>query len=149
MIDDYWERTVFAAPPLAGLDRFDDSTAFDWIGLHFSTTGSKVDWSTVREGHSHWNFSDASELAASVVREVRRLATDESIVEHAGDGVSAYGVRFRGVDVPAVVAALLEIPEHHYFLATDRSWVVAVSFEGDLDIVDQHRLTQEGRSQPR
>jgi hypothetical protein len=38
---------------------------------------------------------------------------------------------------PSVVTELLEIPEHHYFLAEDRSWIVVVTTEGDLDIVDQ------------
>ncbi|GAB2613747.1 hypothetical protein GCM10027269_82780 [Kribbella endophytica] len=38
---------------------------------------------------------------------------------------------------PVVTAALLEIPEHHYFVAEDRGWVVVVSTEGDLDVVDR------------
>jgi hypothetical protein len=36
-----------------------------------------------------------------------------------------------------VIAALLAIPEHHYFVAEDRRWVVVVSLEGDLDVVDR------------
>jgi hypothetical protein len=32
---------------------------------------------------------------------------------------------------------LLEIPEHHYFVAGDRSWIVVVATEGDLDILDE------------
>lgn len=29
---------------------------------------------------------------------------------------------------------LLEIPEHHYFVAVDRSWFGCFSFEGDVDL---------------
>jgi hypothetical protein len=33
--------------------------------------------------------------------------------------------------------ALLEIPEHHYFVAKDRSWIVVVTTEGNVDVVDR------------
>ncbi|MFI5855298.1 hypothetical protein [Streptomyces parvulus] len=58
-----------------------------------------------------------------------------SAVEHEGNG-SPYGVRFTESEAFPVTVALLEVPEHHYFLAEDRAWIVAFSFEGDLDVVD-------------
>jgi hypothetical protein len=71
-----------------------------------------------------------------VSAEVCRRVRPGSIVEHVGDGLSPYGVGFGADNAASVVAALLEIPEHHYFLAGDRSWIVVVTFEGDLDTVD-------------
>jgi hypothetical protein len=46
-------------------------------------------------------------------------------------------VTFDAVAAEEIVAALLEVPEHHYFVAGDRSWLVVVSFEGDVDVVDR------------
>jgi hypothetical protein len=54
-----------------------------------------------------------------------------------GDGLSPYGVFLAGDAVPEITALLLEIPEHHYFVAGDRSWIVVVATEGDLDILDE------------
>lgn len=65
------------------------------------------------------------------------------VVEHAGDELSPYRVCFTDVNAPAIVAALLEIPEHHYFVAEDGSWIAVVTVEGDLDVVD--RLMASGR----
>jgi hypothetical protein len=71
------------------------------------------------------------------ITEIRRRVNADSAVDHVGDGLSPFGVRFAGVDAGSVAGALLEIPEHHYFVAADRSWLVVVTTEGDLDIVDR------------
>ncbi|XVV10799.1 hypothetical protein ACQP2X_39050 [Actinoplanes sp. CA-131856] len=52
-----------------------------------------------------------------------------SDAEHAGDGLSSFTVRFGGANSSTVVGALLEMPEHHYFVAADRSWLVVVTTE--------------------
>lgn len=61
------------------------------------------------------------------------------MIEHVGDALSRSGVRFTATSAAGVIAALLEIPENHYFLADNRGWVVVASFEGDLDVVDCRR----------
>ena len=139
---DYWQHHVYAAPPLAHLDRIDASSMFEWLELHFPVESSKIAWSRVPSCHAHWKISDPSELAAATTREISRRAREASTIVHVGDSISPYGVRFSEATVSAVVAALLEIPEHHYFVAFDRSWLVAVSFEGDLDVVDPVRFSQ-------
>jgi hypothetical protein len=137
MTDNYWEQTVYAAPPLARLAHSDMSLTFAWLRIHFPMAGSKIDWSRVRGHHVHRRFSDDAELAAVAGREVSQRVNDGSIVEHVGDALSPYGICFSGDDAPSIVAALLEIPEHHYFLAKDRSWVMVATSEGDLDVADQ------------
>lgn len=133
----YWEETVYSVPPLDGLERRDMSAIFDWLGLHFPACGSKIDWGRVQSRHTHWNITDDPRPAVTASAEVCRRIRPGSVVEHVGDGLSPYGVCFSGDNAPAVVAALLEIPEHHYFLAEDRSWIVVVTMEGDLDVVDR------------
>ncbi|MFJ6213450.1 hypothetical protein ACIQGZ_08985 [Streptomyces sp. NPDC092296] len=81
-------------------------------------------------------------------KEVSLRTLADSVVEHVGDGLSPYGVHFTNASCASIVAELLEIPEHHYFLAVDRSWIVAVSTEGDLDIIDQLRFENDQLRDP-
>lgn len=136
MTGSYWEEIVCARPPLAGLDRCDMLKVFDWIRAHFPVIGSKIDWRRAQCRHVHQRITDDVQLAEVASREVCLRLRPGLEVEHAGDSLSPYGIRFARENAPAIVAALLELPEHHYFLAEDRSWVAVVSTEGDLDIVD-------------
>lgn len=137
MSGDYWEEEVFSVPPLASLERTSASEVFDWLGLQFPFAGGKIDWSRVDGLHRHWRIEDEQLLAMSASREIRVRTRPGSVVDHVGDGVSPYGVRFSENEAASVTAALLEVPEHHYFLGEDRAWIVAVSFEGDLDVLDR------------
>lgn len=137
MSGDYWEEEVFSVPPLAALRKTSASDVFDWLELHFPFAGGKIDWRRVDGRHEHWRIEDEQLLAASASREICARIRPGSAVEHVGDGLSLYGVRFTGDEAVSVTAALLEVPEHHYFLAEDRAWIVVVSFEGDLDVLDR------------
>lgn len=140
MTGDYWQGEVYGALPLSGLERCDESAVFDWLSLHLLAAGSKIDWRRVPGRHRHWTITNDVQLVAMASREVRMRLLPDSVVEHVGDGLSPYGVRLTGAVAPSVLGALLEIPEHHYFLAEDRSWLVVVTTEGDLDVVDDLRL---------
>lgn len=133
----FWQTEVYGVAPLADLDRTDTDEAFRWLESALPTSGSKFDWSSVPGAHSHRHVDDDVVLAREAVREILRLTVSLPGVEHVGDSLSPWGVRFTGDDVPAIVTALLEVPEHHYFLGADRTWLVVVSFEGDLDVVEQ------------
>ncbi|MFJ4964329.1 hypothetical protein ACIP6P_18065 [Streptomyces sp. NPDC088729] len=137
MSGDYWEDEVFSTPPLDSLRKTSASDVFDWMELNFPFVGGKIDWRRVGEGHKHWRFDNEYLLAASASREICARIKPGSVVEHVGDGLSPYGVLFTGSEAASITAALLEVPEHHYFLAEDRAWIVVVSFEGDLDILDR------------
>lgn len=126
-------------PPLDELERRDESAIFGWISRHFPADGTKIAWERVEGRHAHWRIADDQRPAAKAAEEVRRRLRPGSLVEHVGDSLSPYGVRFTDENALAVVAALLEIPEHHYFLAEDRSWIVVVTIEGDLDALDRPR----------
>ncbi|MGW2304467.1 hypothetical protein [Streptomyces sp. NPDC001809] len=134
MSGDYWEEEVFSVPPLAALRKTNASDVFDWLDLHFSFVGGKIDWRHAGGRHSHRRIDDEQLLATSASREICARIQAGSAVEHVGDGLSPYGVRFTECEAASVTAALLEVPEHHYFLAEDRAWIVVVSFEGDLDV---------------
>ncbi|WP_325605819.1 hypothetical protein [Nocardioides sp.] len=137
MSGDFWETEVYGAAPLAGLERIEMEDVFGWLGRTLPVSGSKVDWSLVRGEHSHRHFVDGVEFADEAAREILRRMEAGSSVEHVGDSLSPFGIRFAGAQAGAIVTALLEVPEHHYFLDEGRAWLVVVSSEGDLDIVDQ------------
>ncbi len=137
MTESYWEKYVFAEAPLTSLERRNSSVVFEWLHEHLPVGQSKVNWENVQGRHAHWRIEDDAQLGAMAVREVCKRIQRGSTVEHVGDGLSPFGVRFGEVDAPAVVSALLEIPEHHYFVADDRSWLVVVTTEGDLDVLDR------------
>ncbi|WP_182378676.1 hypothetical protein [Nocardioides sp. WS12] len=144
MSENFWETEVYGTAPLADLERIDMDHVFDWLGTSLPVLGSKVDWSSVRGMHSHSHFVDEVELADEAAREIGRRVAAGAGVDHVGDGLSPYGVRLSSENVGAIVKALLEVPEHHYFLDQDRAWLVVVSSEGDLDILDQ--LSSDGGS---
>jgi hypothetical protein len=137
MSEDYWETEVYGAAPLASLERVDMSEIFKWLATHLPISGSKINWDVVQGEHSHRHFVDAAELAQAVTRAVVRRINAGACVEHAGDGLSPFGTRFTAENANLVVRELLEIPEHHYFVDERRSWLVVVSSEGDLDILDR------------
>lgn len=136
MSGDYWESEVYAAEPLVGLERRDMAAVFDWIERSLPISGARIDWSMVRGEHSHRQIVVDVQLVEVAATEVCRRIGVTSGVEHVGDSLSPYGLRFTDDNASAIVTALLEIPEHHYFLDEGRSWLVVISSEGDLDIVD-------------
>lgn len=137
MPGDYWQDEVFSVPPLAALEKTSASEVFDWMQLHLPFAGGRIDWGRARGNHRHRTIGDEQVLTAATAAEISARTEPGIAVEHVGDALSPYGVRFCGVGVGAITAALLEVPEHHYFLAEDRAWIVAVSFEGELDILDR------------
>jgi hypothetical protein len=136
MMSSYWEEAAYGEPPLADLERLDATHVFGWLQERFAVRGSKIDWSLALGKHSHWKINDDEQMVELVGREIGLRLQSGAVVEHVGDGLSPFGVRFGGTDAPGVVGALLEIPEHHYFVAEDRSWIVVTTTEGDLDVLE-------------
>ena len=128
----YW-ATVYAEPPLDRLERLTGDTVFDWLKREMPSAGSKIDWPRLTDSHRHWFASSREDLSAVLDEFLAALpALDQ--VDHGGDSLSPFEVRIKGEDMATVSAALLSIPEHHYFVAADRSWIAAFTIEGDVDL---------------
>ena len=119
-------------PPLNAAERIDGRDAEAWINQHLSFIGTAVDWSRVRGTHQHWSASDDD--LSGVVDEFLAAAPGLGDVVHVGDSLSPYSVRIAHQQLRPVLVALLEIPEHHYLVACDRSWCGVFRMEGDVDI---------------
>jgi hypothetical protein len=136
LTDNYWASVVYVEPPLDQLERCDERALVEWVSRTFPFRGSKIDWERAPGRHLTWTIADGAELMSRTAQEVHRRIPPGSAVEHVGDALSPWAARFGGPDVAPVVEALLEIPEHHYFVDIGRAWLVVVSTEGDLDVVD-------------
>ena len=122
---------VYASEPLSSLEHCDDSDVAGWITASLPFRGSKVDWARVPGEHQHW---PGAELSTVLPLLESHLANGAGAI-HIGDNLSPCGVRIGASDL-AAVPALLAIPEHHYLVADDRSWVLVITFEGDVDLVE-------------
>lgn len=133
---DFWKTEVYGVGPLDDLERVETERVFGWLETSLPISGSRVDWPSVQGEHLHRRFADNVQLADEAAREILRRINPDRGVEHVGDGLSPFGIRFGGENASAVVAAVLEVPEHHYFIDVGRAWLVVVSIEGDLDTLD-------------
>lgn len=134
--DDYWVVTSYTASPLRELLRTDEAAVFAWLSSNLPVVGTKIDWDKVGETHEHWHLDDEAALQALAREEVCSRVQRCGPAVHAGDGLSPTGVHVPHENCANVIAALLAIPEHHYFLASDHTWLVVVTTEGDLDTLD-------------
>ena len=125
--------SVYAEPPLNALERLADDAVFDWIKREVPSSGSKIDWPRVTDRHRHW-FASSTEQLSTVLEEFLAALPALDEIDHGGDSLSPFDVRIQGEQLATVMAALLSIPEHHYFLAADRTWIGAFTMEGDVDL---------------
>lgn len=49
-----------------------------------------------------------------------------------GDEITQAAITGKMEDLEEALPALLEVPQHHYFLSKDLSWCLYYSFEGDM-----------------
>lgn len=59
---------------------------------------------------------------------------------YCGDGATQYAYRIRR-GIEAFVTVIASIPQHHYFMAVDNSFVVFFAFENCMVFVDIDRVT--------
>ncbi|MEK7425555.1 MAG: hypothetical protein AAB131_17140 [Actinomycetota bacterium] len=124
----------YEAPPLNGLERVEGRETEDWLNHHLPFVGSAVEWSRVRGDHRHWFAAANDDMTAVVVDFLAAVAGFASGVVHVGDSLSPVSVRIAPGQLGDVLDALLEIPEHHYFVAEDRTWCGVFRMEGDVDL---------------
>lgn len=97
--------------------------------------GSKIDWPRVSGSHQHWFKASAkADIGSVLLDEVLAALPALDHVDHVGDSLSPFEVRIEGGQMTDAIRALISIPEHHYFVATDRSWVAVFALEGDIDL---------------
>jgi hypothetical protein len=128
----YW-TAVYEEPPLDRLERLAGDPVFDWLNREMPHRGSKIDWTCLGNSSRHWFARSAAERSVAVDEFLAALPAGGH-VDHGGDSASPFEIRIVRSELASVIAALLSIPEHHYFVAADRSWIAAFTTEGDVDL---------------
>jgi hypothetical protein len=129
----YWAKE-YTQPPLKSLERVDGGDVEKWVNQNLAFIGTDVDWDRVSGSYRHWLPTSADEAALVVVEFLAALPGVADVV-HVGDSLSPYAVRIPREDLDQLLAALLAIPEHHYFVADDRSWCGVFRVTGHVDLV--------------
>jgi hypothetical protein len=132
MITNYWEQ-FYDVDPLNRCERIEAEPIFDWLNRSVPFDGSKVAWDRLyAENHQSW-ISDSEHFPEELLVAFCASIPAGSRVVHVGDNLSEFGIVFRSDEAFLILSCLLEIPEHHYFVAQDRSWLGAITFEGEAD----------------
>lgn len=131
----YWTSIYDEDDRLRGLDRLEPGDVFEWLNAHLPAIGTAVDWDRVPGEHTHWFAASESEQAEIVGEFLAAVPLGDLAVLHEGDSSSPFPVRIEPGNLPSALAALLEIPEHHYFVDEQHRWVGVFRTEGDVDLV--------------
>ncbi len=131
----YWSSIYDDDDRLRVLERLEPGVVFDWLNAHLPAVGTAVDWQNVSGDHRHWFAASDSERTEIVEEFLSALPSGDQAVLHEGDSSSPFPVRIERDSLPSVLAALLEIPEHHYLVDEERRWVGVFRSEGDVDLV--------------
>lgn len=128
----YWTE-VYEQSPLRDLERVDSRPVERWINEHLPFVGTAVDWTRVGGSQRHWFAASDDDRPGVVIELLAELPASDGVV-HVGDSLSPYAVRIVNEQLADALAALLEIPEHHYLVADDRTWCAVFRAEGDVDL---------------
>ena len=126
--------SAYDEAPLNRLERVDSTDIENWISQEFPFVGTAIDWSQVPGVRRRWFARSEVELEALVPEFLDALPKCSDIA-HVGDNLSPCSTRVPIERLGEFLPALLEIPEHHYFVPDDRSWIAVVRFEGEVDLV--------------
>ena len=131
----YWTSIYDEDDRISDLERLEPGVVFDWLNVHLPAVGASIDWAHVTGDHTHW-FAD-SEASYKAIRTefLGAVSLNAGAVLHEGDSLSPFPVRTEPGELASVIEALLEIPEHHYFVDDQRRWVGVFRTEGHVDLV--------------
>lgn len=130
-------RIALAGPVKTGLIEIIPQS--DGIAARISTvfpfSGSKIDWRATRGHLSALEPSRGRELVAFsdfFDRRSKELGR-ESVAYYLNDSQIDCSLRASLWTFSRHLHPIIEVPGHHYFLADDLSWCMALSMEGDMD----------------
>jgi fido (protein-threonine AMPylation protein) len=131
----YWTSIYDEDDRLRDLERLEPGVVFAWLNANLSAIGTAVDWDRVSGEHTHWFAASDSEQADIVGEFLAAVPLGDQAVLHEGDSSSPFPVSIERGNLPSALAALLEIPEHHYLVDEQHGWVGVFRTEGDVDLV--------------
>lgn len=131
---DYWASIYASDERLRHLDRLEAGAVFAWLDENLPAAGTAVDWARVIGEHTHWKIEADVGPGRTVSEFLAALPEDDGAVLHDRDSLSPFPVRIKPEELASSLAALLEIPEHHYFLDEQHRWVGVFRAEREVDL---------------
>ncbi|MGJ5176510.1 hypothetical protein ACQR16_31080 [Bradyrhizobium oligotrophicum] len=112
----------------------DSGVVFGEISKRFPVNGSKIDWTRVA-GAIEQCESDPLLQHDQFVRffdSVRSSFSLDGPAIYVGDGATSFGLFGSLESFRKVLPAILDIPQHHYFVGPGYSWCLSLTMEGDM-----------------
>lgn len=125
----------YEADRLRRLGRLPPGAVFEWLNSALPVVGTAIDWTNVDGTHRHWFATSEVDVARVVAEVLASLPAPSEQVLHEGDSLSPFPVTVTVGQLPSVIGALLEIPEHHYFVDAQHRWLAVFRTEGDVDLL--------------
>lgn len=108
----------------------------DLINNKFPFLGSRIDFSkSKKHQYTHLNKDN---LIINSSNFINNIITDNSLdicqeIIYIGDGVTECAYKFKLKNLVIFLPAILENPQHHYFVDKNYNWCLFISFENDID----------------
>ena len=115
-------------------DLGDSSEFFDRLMEYYPTSGSKINWriipNSIEELEENIDLQSAafSQFFDALIAKFGLVGN----VIYAGDSLTDAAFEGDLIDIRESLPELLEIPHHHYFIASDFSWCICLTMEGDM-----------------
>jgi len=100
----------------------------------YPTSGSKIDWRRV-PGAIESNEEDESRQIEQFAEFFDKMQLRFSLagpVLYAGDSVTDFALEGSFEAIRRALPEIVEIPQHHYFIGPNCSWVLCMTMEGDM-----------------
>lgn len=112
----------------------DTSHHFKCLGKFYKAIGSKIDWSRIPRAieRSEPNQRRQHDSCVKFFDEVRATYALQGDICYAGDGPSSIGLTANIEALRRILPRIVDLPQHHYFFATDYSWCMSFTMEGDM-----------------
>jgi hypothetical protein len=107
---------------------------FQILSEEYPCKGSKIDWSRVPNSteRAEGDACLQSDRFISFFDEMREKYGLTGIVLYIGDSATDCALEGAIDTMRLVLAELLNIPQHHYFIGPDYTWCMSYTMEGDM-----------------
>jgi hypothetical protein len=136
--ENYWDQQVRSAlgpalesGQLAVVDEVEE--LFGRLETVFPVEGTKIDWSEVPGSfHLFSRGAQQEDFERFFQAHVAKMGLDTPAY-YLSDAALSFAIAGDVRSIGQCLHAILDNPQHHYFIAKDFSWCMALTMEGDMD----------------
>jgi hypothetical protein len=136
--EDYWDERVRSAlaPALARgelriVDELDQ--LFEELEAAFPVEGTKIDWDEVPGSLSGLSLGSTPEYFAQFFHEHQQTMGIDTPAYYLSDSALNFAIAGEVRALSQHLHIIIENPQHHYFVAKDFTWCMALTMEGNMN----------------